>query len=74
MKLKSTVIKNYRGIKEETLVSFQDFNCIVGKNDVGKSTLLKAIDAFLNENLVNSYQIYRHDHLSDRFLDSAKRG
>ena len=39
MKLKSTVIKNYRGIKEETLVSFQDFNCIVGKNDVGKSTL-----------------------------------
>lgn len=26
MKLKSTVIKNYRGIKEETLVSFQDFD------------------------------------------------
>ena len=47
MKLKSAVIKNYRGIKEETLVSFQDFNCIVGKNDVGKSTLLKAIDAFI---------------------------
>jgi|GEM_PF-6381956 len=36
MKLKSAVIKNYRGIKEETLVSFQDFNCIVGKNDVGE--------------------------------------
>ena len=53
MKLKSTVIKNYRGIKDETLVSFQDFNCIVGKNDVGKSTLLKAIDAFLNENNPN---------------------
>ena len=53
MKLKSTVIKNYRGIKEETLVSFQDFNCIVGKNDVGKSTLLTAIDAFLNENNPN---------------------
>ena len=53
MKLNSTVIKNYRGIKEETLVSFQDFNCIVGKNDVGKSTLLKAIDAFLNENNPN---------------------
>ena len=53
MKLKSTVIKNYRGIKEETLVSFQDFNCIVGKNVAGKSTLLKAIDAFLNENNPN---------------------
>ena len=53
MKLKSAVIKNYRGIKEETLVSFQDFNCFVGKNDVGKSTLLKAIDAFLNENNPN---------------------
>lgn len=27
-----------------------DFACIVGRNDVGKSTLLKAIDAFLNDN------------------------
>lgn len=53
MKLKYARIKNYRGIKEETSISFQDFSCIVGKNDVGKSTILKAIDVFLNENNPN---------------------
>lgn len=53
MKLKYARIKNYRGIKDETSISFQDFSCIVGKNDVGKSTILKAIDVFLNENNPN---------------------
>lgn len=53
MKLIRARIKNYRGIKDETSISFQNFSCIVGKNDVGKSTLLKAIDAFLNENNPN---------------------
>jgi len=75
MKLKSAVIKNYRGIKEETLVSFQDFNCVVGKNDVGKSTLLKAIDAFLNENnpTVEDKNIYSDSNLIEINLifDSA---
>ncbi|MCQ2287423.1 MAG: ATP-binding protein, partial [Bacteroidales bacterium] len=51
MKIKSVHIENFRGI-QSTTIEFKDFNCIVGKNDIGKSTLLKALDLFFNgENL-----------------------
>lgn len=49
MKLVNIIINNYKGIQNETTIKFHDFCCIVGKNDVGKSTILKALDAFLNE-------------------------
>lgn len=49
MKINKVIIKNYKGIKDETEIIFNDFNCIVGKNDVGKSTILKAIYSFFND-------------------------
>lgn len=49
MKLNKLIIENYRGINEPIEVFINDFNCVVGKNDVGKSTLLKAVDIFLND-------------------------
>jgi len=49
MILKKAVISNYRGINGTIEVEFDLFNCIVGQNDAGKSTILKAIDASLNE-------------------------
>lgn len=48
MKLTKITIENFKGIKEETNIDFSDFNVIVGQNDVGKSTILKALDIFLN--------------------------
>lgn len=50
MKLKRVIIENYKGINTPIAINVNDFNCIVGKNDVGKSTILKAIDAFINDN------------------------
>ncbi|BAV11908.1 AAA family ATPase [Moraxella osloensis] len=50
MILKKAVIANYRGINSSVAVNFDSFNCIVGQNDAGKSTILKAIDCVLNEN------------------------
>lgn len=50
MKLKRVIIENYKGINTPVSIEINDFNCIVGKNDVGKSTILKAIDAFINDN------------------------
>lgn len=50
MKLKRIVIENYKGINTPITIDVNDFVCIVGKNDVGKSTILKAIDAFINDN------------------------
>lgn len=49
MILKKAIITNFRGISGAIEVDFADFNCIVGQNDAGKSTILKALDAFINE-------------------------
>ncbi len=40
-------IKNFRSIIDET-IEFKDFNCFVGKNDSGKSNVLKALNLFFN--------------------------
>ena len=47
MKLKKLVIKNFRGYKGEVPIDFEDFIAFVGKNDIGKSTVLEALDIFL---------------------------
>lgn len=49
MLLKKVTISNYRGINGSVDVLFDSFSCIVGQNDAGKSTILKAIDAVINE-------------------------
>jgi AAA15 family ATPase/GTPase len=49
MKLKSIKIKNFRGIRDEITLSINDLTVLIGKNDVGKSTILEALDIFFNE-------------------------
>lgn len=49
MILRKAAITNFRGINGTIEVEFDLFNCIVGQNDAGKSTILKAIDTSLNE-------------------------
>lgn len=49
MRLKSMKIKNFRGYKEEMRMDFSDLTTIIGKNDIGKSTLLEALDIFFND-------------------------
>lgn len=49
MKLTKAIITNFRGINGTITVDLGLFNCIVGQNDAGKSTILKAIDTSLNE-------------------------
>jgi len=49
MKIKSLRIQNFRGYKDETCIQFDDLTVIVGKNDVGKSTVLEALDIFFND-------------------------
>ena len=48
MKLFSLTLKNFRGYRNETTVLFDDLTAIVGKNDVGKSSILEALDIFCN--------------------------
>lgn len=49
MKLKEVRIRNFRGYKDEISITFDDLTTLVGRNDAGKSTILDALDIFLND-------------------------
>lgn len=49
MKISQVKISNFRGYRGETTINFNDLTVLVGKNDVGKSTILEALDIFFNE-------------------------
>ena len=50
MKIRKLKIKNFRGYCGETTVNFDDLTAFVGKNDMGKSSVLEALDIFFNDN------------------------
>ena len=52
MKLRKLFIKNFRGFKEETEISFENLTTFIGKNDAGKSTILEALAIFFNSDVV----------------------
>ena len=49
MKIKYLMLKNFRSYKGETKINFDDLTVLVGKNDIGKSTILEALDIFFND-------------------------
>jgi len=49
MNIKKIKIKNFRGYKDEVEIEFGTLTAFVGKNDIGKSTILEALDIFFNE-------------------------
>lgn len=50
MRIKAVKLENFRAYENETTIKLTDLNVIVGKNDIGKSTVLEALDIFFNEN------------------------
>lgn len=48
MKLTELKLKNFRCYKDEITFGIKDLTCIIGKNDIGKSTILEALDCFFN--------------------------
>lgn len=49
MLIDSIIIENFRGYQARQVISFSDLTAFVGKNDVGKSTILEALDIFFND-------------------------
>lgn len=49
MKIVSVKMENFRGYKEPTEIKFDDLTVFIGKNDIGKSTILEALDIFFND-------------------------
>lgn len=48
MKIKAMKLKNFRSYKDEVIIMFSNLTAFVGKNDIGKSTILEALDIFFN--------------------------
>ncbi len=49
MRLTNLKMQNFRGYRDEISVDFDDLTVFVGKNDIGKSTILEALDIFFND-------------------------
>ncbi|OZD55611.1 OLD family endonuclease [Rhodococcus sp. 06-1477-1B] len=52
MRLKSVTIKGFRGYLGEQTVQLDDLTTLIGKNDVGKSSFLEALEIFFNNDTV----------------------
>jgi predicted ATP-dependent endonuclease of OLD family len=48
IRLKSIRLRNFRGYVDSTIIFDENLNVIIGKNDVGKSTILEALEIFFN--------------------------
>jgi AAA15 family ATPase/GTPase len=54
--LLSMTIENFRSYKERKVLKIGDFTAIMGRNDVGKSTLLEALEIFFNNQITKIEQ------------------
>ncbi|KAB2425455.1 MULTISPECIES: ATP-binding protein [Bacillus cereus group] len=48
MELKQIYIRNFRGYEEERIEFNEGMNLLIGRNDVGKSTIMDALEIFFN--------------------------
>jgi putative ATP-dependent endonuclease of the OLD family len=51
MRLSKIFLHNYRCYKEITEIILNDLTCFIGKNDIGKSTILEAFNSFFNDSI-----------------------
>ncbi len=52
MRLESVSIKNFRCYQDEVIVKFNDLTTFIGKNDIGKSSILESLEIFFNNETV----------------------
>ena len=48
MKLNKLKLRNFRGYSNEIEININDLNVLIGRNDIGKSSILEALDIFFN--------------------------
>ena len=51
MELRELRVRNFRCFKDELSIDFENITALIGKNDSGKSSLMDALDIFLNEDV-----------------------
>lgn len=53
MRLKAITLKNFRCYVDEINVEFADLTTFIGRNDIGKSSVLEALEIFFNNDVVS---------------------
>lgn len=66
MKIKSLTIKNFRGISNLIDFPVENINTFVGKNDSGKSAILRALDCFFHEKNFTEKDVCRFKRSEDK--------
>ena len=56
MKLEKVVLENFRSYNERISIDIDNLTAFIGKNDIGKSTILEALEIFFNNSLVKIEQ------------------
>ncbi|MBS1778726.1 MAG: AAA family ATPase [Bacteroidetes bacterium] len=64
MILKKISLTNFRGVNGTVDANVNKFTCVVGQNDAGKSTILRALDAFINDSGLSraDYNVYAQNN------------
>jgi AAA15 family ATPase/GTPase len=65
-------IEYYRSLKKVTIKNVNHLNIFSGKNDIGKSNVLKALDTFFNKSQISFVDDYNKERLSEVRKDSIK--
>ncbi|KTC02209.1 ATP-binding protein [Pseudomonas sp. ICMP 10191] len=66
MRLEAISITNFRCYREELRVELDDLTTFVGRNDIGKSAILEALEIFFNADVVSMEQGDAHVHSADK--------
>jgi putative ATP-dependent endonuclease of the OLD family len=65
MKLAKIRLKNFRSYRSSEVTFDENFSVIIGKNDIGKSTILEALEIFFNNETVkidiDDYNVHSND-------------
>lgn len=54
MKLQKIILKNFRAYSHHTEIAIDQLTALIGKNDVGKSSILDALDTFFNQSKMDT--------------------
>lgn len=65
MNLTSVSIRNFRCYQDEITVEINDLTAIIGRNDVGKSSIMDALEIFLNDGTPDEHDANRNGNPDD---------
>lgn len=70
MYLQRLILENFRGYKNIEIDFVDNLNVLIGKNDIGKSTILEALDIFFGEDKIkidySDLNVFNGDYISIR--------